>query len=147
MVTARTEGKTQKLAKGDEGKRIKESYEKEAASADGGGGEGEKAAVRRAKFQELSDISFKQEKIGNINMLLDVSLPVAIELGRTTMRIKDVLNLVKGAVIELDKPAGEPVDLVVNSKVVAKGEVVVVDENFGLRITELMLPADQTNNL
>jgi len=67
-----------------------------------------------------------------------VPLPVSIELGRTTMTIEDILNLGPGSIVELDKLAGEPVDLLVNYRMIAKGEVVVVDENFGIRITDLI---------
>lgn len=74
----------------------------------------------------------------NIDILMDVSLPITIELGRTRMLIKDVLELGAGSVIELDKLSGEPVDLYVNDKLFAKGEVVVIEENFGVRITELV---------
>ena len=74
----------------------------------------------------------------NIELLMDVELDVIIELGRTRMRIGDILRLVPGAIIELDKLAGEPVDVLVNNKPIAKGEVVVLDENFGVRITSII---------
>lgn len=83
----------------------------------------------------------------NLDLLLDVNLPISIELGRTTMRIKDILSLGPGSVVELKKLAGEPVDLLVNNKIVAKGEVVVVDENFGLRITSLLSPEERLRSL
>jgi len=74
----------------------------------------------------------------NIELLMDVELDVIIELGRTRMRIGDILRLVPGAIIELDKLAGEPVEVLVNNKPIAKGEVVVLDENFGVRITSII---------
>ena len=74
----------------------------------------------------------------NMDMLLDISLPITIELGRTSMLVRDILELGPGSVIELDKLSGEPVDLFVNDKMFAKGEVVVIEENFGIRITELL---------
>jgi len=83
----------------------------------------------------------------NIDLLMDVDLPISIELGRTKMSISDILSLGPGSVVELNKLAGEPVDLLVNYKVVAKGEVVVVDENFGLRITQLMTPEERLKAL
>lgn len=83
----------------------------------------------------------------NIDILLDVKLPVAIELGRTEMSIRDILELGAGSVVELTKLAGEPVDLLVNNKIVARGEVVVVDENFGLRVTSLISPEDRLKSL
>lgn len=83
----------------------------------------------------------------NIEILLDVKLPVSIELGRTEMSIRDILELGSGSVVELTKLAGEPVDLLVNNKVIARGEVVVVDENFGLRVTSLISPEDRLKSL
>jgi flagellar motor switch protein FliN/FliY len=75
-----------------------------------------------------------------INMLMDVNLLFTVELGRTQMPIKHVLELQKGSVVELDRVAGEPVDVYVNEHLMARGEVVVVDDKFGIRITELIAP-------
>ncbi len=83
----------------------------------------------------------------NIDILMDVKLPISIELGRTEMTIRDILGLSAGSVVELNKLAGEPVELLVNNKVIAKGEVVVVDENFGLRVTSLISPEDRIKSL
>jgi flagellar motor switch protein FliN/FliY len=80
-------------------------------------------------------------------MLMDVSVPIAIELGRTSMAIEDILNLGPGSVVELDKLAGEPVDLLVNNKLLAKGEVVVIDENFGVRITNMVSKPERIRSL
>ncbi len=99
-------------------------------------------SVSRAEFQHLSEPAGKQEP-RNIDILMDVNLPVSIELGRTKMSISDILGLGPGSVVELNKLAGEPVDVLVNYKIVAKGEVVVVDENFGVRITQLMTPEER----
>jgi flagellar motor switch protein FliN/FliY len=97
--------------------------------------------AHRAEFPRFGD-SAPPGKSRNMDLLLDVKLPVAIELGRTTLPIADILEWTQGTVIELDKLAGEPVDLLVNNKLVAKGEVVVVDEKFGLRITALIATPD-----
>ena len=70
-------------------------------------------------------------------------MSVTVELGRTKMYIKDILGLGEGSIIELDKLAGEPVDLLVNGKLIAKGEVVVIDENFGVRVTDIVSPTDR----
>lgn len=75
-----------------------------------------------------------------INMLMDVNLQFTVELGRTQMPVKNVLELQKGSVVELDRVAGEPVDIFVNEHLMARGEVVVVDDKFGVRITELLAP-------
>lgn len=83
----------------------------------------------------------------NINLIMDVPLQVTVELGRTRKLIRDILELTPGSVIELDKLAGEPVDILVNSKLIAKGEVVVIDDNFGVRITEIISPLERTYTL
>ncbi|HEX7555359.1 MAG TPA: flagellar motor switch protein FliN [Leptolinea sp.] len=74
----------------------------------------------------------------NIDMLMDVSLNVTVELGRTKMALRQILDLQQGSVVELDRLAGEAVDIFVNDRLVAMGEVVVVDDKFGVRITELI---------
>ena len=83
----------------------------------------------------------------NVDMLLDIDLDVSIELGNSTLSIKRILELAPGSVIELDRMAGEPVDLMVNGKVVAKGEVVVIDESFGIRILSLVSPEERIKSL
>jgi flagellar motor switch protein FliN/FliY len=83
----------------------------------------------------------------NIDLIMDVPLQVTVELGRTRKLIRDVLELAPGSVVELDKLAGEPVDILVNGKLIAKGEVVVIDENFGVRITDIISPLERTYNL
>jgi flagellar motor switch protein FliN/FliY len=88
-----------------------------------------------------------EESPPNIQMLLDINLNVTIELGRTRLSIRKILELGPGSIIELDRLAGEPVDLLVNDKVVAKGEVVVVDEYFGIRIISLVSPEERIKQL
>lgn len=83
----------------------------------------------------------------NIDLIMDVPLQVTVELGRTKKLIRDILELAPGSVVELDKLAGEPVDILVNGKLIAKGEVVVIDENFGVRITDIISPLERTYNL
>jgi len=90
---------------------------------------------------------FSEDKTGGLKMLSDIYLPVSIELARTRMHIKDILELEKGAVIEFDKLAGESVDLLVNDKKFAEGEVVVIDEHFGIRITNLVSEQDFIKDL
>jgi flagellar motor switch protein FliN len=104
------------------------------------------ASASKAEFQQLSQAAGNHAP-RNIDLLMDVDLPVAIELGRTKMAIQEILALGPGSVVELNKLAGEPVDLLVNNKVVAKGEVVVIDENFGLRITQLVTPEERLKAL
>lgn len=104
------------------------------------------AEVSKAEFQHLQAPAGAKDA-QNIDLLMDVDLPVSIELGRTKLSIAEILALGPGSVVELNKLAGEPVDLLVNNKPVAKGEVVVVDENFGLRITQLMTPEERLKSL
>jgi flagellar motor switch protein FliN/FliY len=82
-----------------------------------------------------------------IQLLMDIDLPITIELGRTEMMIRDILKLGPGSIVELDKLSGEPVDLFVNNKKFATGEVVVIDENFGVRITEIVRVDERIRNL
>jgi flagellar motor switch protein FliN/FliY len=83
----------------------------------------------------------------NIGLIMDVPLQITVELGRTRKLIRDILELAPGSVVELDKLAGEPVDILVNGKLIAKGEVVVIDENFGVRITDIVSPLERATNL
>jgi flagellar motor switch protein FliN/FliY len=82
---------------------------------------------------------------GQLDLLKDVALDVRIELGRTHMRLEDVLRLGAGAVVALDRLAGDPVDVLVNGQLIARGEVMVLDENFCVRVTEILAPADHAN--
>ncbi|MFZ5987430.1 MAG: flagellar motor switch phosphatase FliY [Bacillota bacterium] len=96
--------------------------------------------VQPAQFQAFDDGTISIEK-KNIGLIMDVPLQVTVELGRTTKLIRDILEFGPGSIIELDKLAGEPVDILVNGKVIAKGEVVVIDESFGVRITDIIHPS------
>ena len=82
-----------------------------------------------------------------LELIMDIPLDVTVELGRVRMLIRDVLDLASGSIIELDRVAGEPVDLLVNGRLVAKGEVVVIEDNFGIRLTEIVSPADRVAGL
>ncbi|MGZ9584628.1 flagellar motor switch phosphatase FliY [Paenibacillus marinisediminis] len=94
--------------------------------------------VQPVQFANLHANTSSQIDDTNMNLLLDIPLRVTVELGRTHKQIKDILELSQGSIIELDKLAGEPVDILVNNKLIAKGEVVVIDENFGVRVTDIM---------
>ena len=108
--------------------------------------EDEDVSVQPLDFPQLQP-SDERVKKDSIDRLMDVSLNISVELGRKQMQIKEILGLGPGKIIELDKLAGEPVDLMVNGKLLAKGEVVVVDENFGVRITDLIDPKDRIKML
>ena len=81
-----------------------------------------------------------------MDLILDIPLDVSVELGRVQMLIKDVLELATGSIVELERVAGEPIDLLVNGQLIAKGEVVVIEDNFGIRITEIISPADRLSS-
>ncbi|HJM46905.1 MAG TPA: flagellar motor switch protein FliN [Candidatus Marinimicrobia bacterium] len=103
--------------------------------------------VSRAEFDSFSSENGENGNPRNIDMLLDVELEVLVELGRKSMKIKDVLKLGKGSLIELNKTAGEPLTIYVNNRKLAEGEVVVVDDNFGIRITKLASPKERIKSL
>ena len=94
--------------------------------------------VQPAQFQNFSGGFAPMQAPENIGLIMDVSLEVTVELGRTRKSISEILDFAPGTIIELDKIAGEPIDILVNGKFVAKGEVVVVEESFGVRVTEII---------
>lgn len=94
--------------------------------------------VQNAQFQAFSPDIVAANQRENINLIMDVPLEVTVELGRTTKSIQDILEFSPGTIIELDKIAGEPIDVLVNGKYVARGEVVVIEESFGVRVTEII---------
>lgn len=94
--------------------------------------------VQQAQFQTFSPDIVAVNQKENINLIMDVPLQVTVELGRTSKSIQDILEFSPGTIIELNKIAGEPVDVLVNNKYVAKGEVVVIEESFGVRVTEII---------
>jgi flagellar motor switch protein FliN/FliY len=89
----------------------------------------------------------KKEKISSMDLLLDIPLEISAELGRTRMIINDLLQLGQGSVIELNKLAGEPLEILVNQKLIARGEVVVVNEKFGIRLTDIISPLERIKQL
>ncbi|MCJ2145629.1 flagellar motor switch phosphatase FliY [Bacillus paralicheniformis] len=107
----------------------------------------EPVQVAPAEFQSFAPQTDAQPHLQNLDMLMDIPLSVTVELGRTNRSVKEVLELSTGSIIELDKLAGEPVDILVNQRVVAKGEVVVIDENFGVRVTDILSQAERISKL
>ena len=94
--------------------------------------------VQPVQFQAFSPDLVAVNQKENINLIMDVPLEVTVELGRTHKSIQDILEFSPGTIIELNKIAGEPIDVLVNGKYVAKGEVVVIEESFGVRVTEII---------
>ncbi|MGD8563310.1 MAG: flagellar motor switch protein FliN [Desulfarculaceae bacterium] len=101
-----------------------------------------------ASLEEFGEPSGESEAPAqNIDFILDIPLEVTVELGRTSMLINDLLQLGQGSVIELNKLAGEPLEILVNRKLIARGEVVVVNEKFGVRLTDIVSPIERVKSL
>lgn len=105
----------------------------EDAPAEGGGGSGSSGG--------------SSSKDRNLGLILDIPLRVTVELGRTKMPVSELLNLTQGSVVELSKLAGEPMEVLVNDKLIAKGEAVVVNEKFGVRLTDIISPTERVESL
>ena len=127
---------------GDRGMPQQTSQPQRMINAD----QGSQVGISPVKFPPLGE-SVPYGAGSNISLLLDVPMTLTVELGRTKYLVKDILGLGEGSIIELDKLAGEPVDLLVNNKLIAKGEVVVIDENFGVRVTDIVSPAERLNKV
>ncbi len=112
------------------------------------GAMGTQPNVQPASFSSFEQYPpLQQTESKNLDMLLDIPLQVTVELGRTRRSVKEILELSAGSIIELDKLAGEPVDILVNNRLIAKGEVVVIDENFGVRVTDIISQSDRIKKL
>lgn len=96
-------------------------------------------------FQPLIDTT--SEANGDIDMIMDIPVQLSVELGRTRLTIKNILQLGQGSVVELDGMAGEPMDIFVNGYLIAQGEVVVVDQKYGIRLTDIITPSDRLSRL
>ena len=103
------------------------------------------AAPGAAPAKKADEKSGLKDK--NLNLILDIPLKVTVELGRTKMPVSELLNLTQGSVIELNKLAGEPMEVYVNDKLIARGEAVVVNEKFGVRLTDIISPAERVEQL
>jgi flagellar motor switch protein FliN/FliY len=110
-------------------------------------GAGSTPNVQSVQFSSFDETSSAHSEPNNLNMLLDIPLQVTVELGRTKRMVKEILAVSQGSIIELDKLAGEPVDILINNKLIAVGEVVVIDENFGVRVTDILSTADRISKL
>ena len=111
--------------------------------ADDGGAGGDSPGDKPA----AAPISGELKRERNLDLILDIPLRVTVELGRTKMIVSELLNLGQGSVIELSKLAGEPMEVLVNDKLVARGEAVVVNEKFGVRLTDIISPAERVEQL
>jgi flagellar motor switch protein FliN/FliY len=111
--------------------------------------ESEKEKIIRNLADDIQsgDDALNKLKVQNLDFILDIPLNVSVELGRSKVVIKDLLQLGQGSVLELDKLAGEPLEVLVNGKLVARGEVVVVNEKFGIRLTDIISPIERIETL
>ncbi len=100
-----------------------------------------------APFQKMEEDSMSGSNLNSLEILFDLELPVSVELARKNVLISDILQLGEGSILEFDKMAGEPVDLLVNDKKIAEGEVVVIDDRFGIRVTNLLDPSERVKGL
>ncbi|RUM89210.1 MAG: flagellar motor switch protein FliN, partial [Thermodesulfatator sp.] len=117
-----------------------------------GGEKGEEApkeapAAEPAKLEEFQEATPSAGAHPDLELILDIPLEVSVEIGRTKMILNDLLKLTQGSIIELNKMAGEPVEIYVNGRLMARGEVVVVNERFGVRITEIITPQERVKKL
>lgn len=103
--------------------------------------------VQPAMFSSFEEYKPAETESKNLNMLLDIPLQITVELGRTKRSVKEILGLSSGSILELDKLAGEHVDILINNRLIAKGEVVVIDENFGVRVTDILSQSDRIKKL
>jgi flagellar motor switch protein FliN len=103
--------------------------------------------LRKATFNNLEDGSRPNAEFNEIDLVMDVPVQVTVELGRAKMQIRNLLNLTYGSVIELDILAGEPLEVVVNGCLVAQGEVVIVNDRYGIRLTDIVTPAERLRKI
>ncbi|KFA58365.1 flagellar motor switch protein FliN [Gilliamella sp. Choc4-2] len=102
--------------------------------------------TKEAVFETLSPQQ-TEDKQQDINLILDIPVNLSVELGRTKMAIKDLLNLTQGSIIALDGQAGEPLDILINGYLIAQGEIVVVGDNYGVRIMDIITPSERVRRL
>lgn len=122
--------------------------EMEAAQKEGESGASGDEDVEKASFGQLDEAAgSKGSEDVNLDMILDLNVTMAMEVGRTKISIRNLLQLSQGSVVELDRFAGEPLDVLVNGTLVAHGEVVVVNEKFGIRLTDVISPSERIKKL
>lgn len=107
----------------------------------------ENPVEKSAEGTAATDAKTNGVKDRNLSLIMDIPLKVTVELGRTKMPVSELLNLTQGSVIELAKLAGEPMEVLVNDKLIARGEAVVVNEKFGVRLTDIISPSERIEQL
>ena len=123
---------------------LEEQADAEAGGAKAGGAKADGA--RAASFDELADEGLSGTDV-KLDVVLDIPVNISMEIGRTKISIRNLLQLNQGSVVELDRLAGEPMDVLVNGTLIARGEVVVVNEKFGIRLTDIISPAERVKKL
>jgi flagellar motor switch protein FliN/FliY len=127
-------------AEDDWGAAIAEQAKAEAAAA-------ENQTASNAVFKDFANQGVKGSTHNDIDFILDIPVQLTVELGRTKIAIKNLLQLAQGSVVELDGLAGEPMDVLVNGCLIAQGEVVVVNDKFGIRLTDIITPSERIRKL
>ncbi|HYD95695.1 MAG TPA: flagellar motor switch protein FliN [Noviherbaspirillum sp.] len=131
----------QSIADDDWGAALAEQSQAEAAAA------AKQADAAPAMFQDFAAGGIKTGTHNDIDFILDIPVQLTVELGRTKIAIKNLLQLAQGSVVELDGLAGEPMDVLVNGCLIAQGEVVVVNDKFGIRLTDIITPSERIRKL
>jgi flagellar motor switch protein FliN/FliY len=119
----------------------------EQAAAEAAALANQQQAASTAVFQDFSNKGARPETPNDIDFILDIPVQLTVELGRTKIAIKNLLQLAQGSVVELDGLAGEPMDVLVNGCLIAQGEVVVVNDKFGIRLTDIITPSERIRKL
>ncbi len=119
----------------------------QSGSGGAGGSGGSSSAGGGSSSGGGGEHGLSPAKDKNLNLILDIPLKVTVELGRTKMAVSELLNLTQGSVLELSKLAGEPMEVLVNGKLIARGEAVVVNEKFGVRLTDIISPSERIEQL
>ena len=119
----------------------------EQAAAEAAALASQQQTASAAVFKDFSNKGTKQETPNDIDFILDIPVQLTVELGRTKIAIKNLLQLAQGSVVELDGLAGEPMDVLVNGCLIAQGEVVVVNDKFGIRLTDIITPSERIRKL
>jgi flagellar motor switch protein FliN/FliY len=140
-------GATERLAVARARARAEGGLEVELACLTGEALRGDIASAGAAVTSAPAPAATDEQNAARLELILDVTLPVTVELGRARMQIQEVLKLAPGSVIELDKSAGDPVELYINDRPIAKGEVVIIDENFGIRLTSIVTATERIKTL
>ena len=122
---------------------LQEETDKKSGEGSGGKATGEAQAAQFSPVQDAGKTTVQR----GLDFILDIPLQVTVELGRTQMLVDDLLQLGQGSVVELSKLAGEPMEILVNQKLIARGEVVVVNEKFGIRLTDIISPLERVEQL